>query len=481
VNSLQEDSRDCRGAGGNKGLRPIWMKNIAAVRCPFMIAWAAIGILLTVTMTVESVLAQASTPSRALSSAAETVLPAVIAVTIPNQATSGDSDVREEDLEESPLEDVLQNFFGELLREPPRRTVAAGIIIDATGLALTTAHGLREVTDVEAATVGGVIHKATIVGRDEKTDLAVLRLEGAGPFPFVPLGDSDGVRVGDWVIAISIPYGLGATVTAGIVSATPRHRARAAVEELFQTDAATYVDSAGSPLVNASGEVIGLSTVITRVDFGISFAIPSNVAKAISLQLVRTGRVPRAHLGVRVQPLTPGLTAAFGVGQRRGLLVADVSAGGTGQDGQLRLGDVLLAFNGQELETPYDLERALRSSLPGQMAALAVWRDRHERTIRVTLATERQEPLWTRTISTLPFAVRPITPELGVAVARVDPGPVSEAGLRAGDVIREINHHPIRTIADISQVVNTVRAGDWLAILVQRGRTALYVAVTAAR
>lgn len=439
------------------------------------------GILVALMVLAQPAGAQPSRPPSTLSPAAQTVIPAVITVTIPNDQAATHSEFRpERPLGDSALEDLFRNLFGELLVDLPRQTIATGVILDPTGLALTSAHGLRRLSDIEAVTADGVAHKATVVGVDEKTDLAVLRLSGAGSFPFVPFGNSDEVRVGDWVIAIGSPFGLGLTVTAGIISATPRSRGQAAIEELFRTDAATYPDSAGGPLVTTTGEVVGFSTVMTGADFGIGFAIPSNMAKTIYAQLVRSGKVTRASLGIQVQRLTPGLAAAFGLRRERGLLITEVSANANGVTTPLRPGDVVLEINGQELSRPYDLDRALRGVNPGQTAALAVWRSRRERAMRVAVGVEGKEPAWTRTIPMLPFAVRPITPELGVAIARVDPGsPTADGGLRVGDVLREINQHRIRTITDVAQVANTVRPGEWVAVLVQRGRTAVYVAVTA--
>ena len=209
-----------------------------------------------------------------------------------------------------------------------RQAVATGVILDPDGLVITSAHAVAGAGDIEAIMADGVSRKATVVGLDRKTDVAVLRLRGPGPFPHARLGDSDAVRVGDWVLAIGSPYGLGATVTRGIISAMPRARPRAVVDDLLQTDAATFLDSVGGPLVNARGEVIGFTTVLTLHDFGISFALPSNAARKIVAQLAREGAVARGSLDVRFQGLTPGLGRALGLPDAAGLLIADINPQG---------------------------------------------------------------------------------------------------------------------------------------------------------
>ena len=210
----------------------------------------------------------------------------------------------------------------------------------------------------------GVSRKATVVGLDRKTDVAVLRIRGTGPFPHARLGDSDAMRVGDWVLAIGSPYGLGATVTRGIISSMPRARPRAVVDDLLQTDATTFLDSVGGPLVNARGEVIGFTTVLTLHDFGISFALPSNAARTIVAQLARDGGVARGSLDARFQGLTPGLGRALGLSDAAGLLIAELSPQGTAAKAGVRQGDVVTRLDGRPVEIPYDAEHVLRTSAP---------------------------------------------------------------------------------------------------------------------
>lgn len=302
-----------------------------------------VGGALLVVLLLAGPLAAGPAPE-ALGPAARAVLPAVVTITIPSDP--GRSDLAEEG---TPGAELFHDLFGEVRRGAPRQPIAVGVILHPAGLVLTAAHAVSEDIDIEATTADGLTRKAAVVGLDRKTDLAVLRLSGPGPFAHAALGDSDAVRVGDRVVAIGAPYGLGATVTAGIISATPRLRAGARVDDLFQTDAATFVDGAGGPLVNVRGEVIGFTTVFTTSDFGISFALPSNPARRIFARLVREGEVARGSLDARVQLLTPGLARAFGVPER---------------------------LNQQPVRTIGDFERLVDGVRPGDRIAILVQRGR---------------------------------------------------------------------------------------------------------
>jgi serine protease Do len=290
--------------------------------------------------------------------------------------------------------------------------------------------------------------------------------------------------VGDWVAAVGAPYGLGATVTAGIISATARPRAMSAVDDLLQTDAVTFPDSAGGPLLDARGRVVGITTILTGQDFGISFAMPANAARRVFAQLAREGRVARGTLDARVQRLTAGLVRAFSIPELSGVIVSEVSARGAAATAGLRAGDVLVALEGKPLDSPYAVERALRDSRPGQVASVTYWRKGQVQVSPVKLGRESDEapapPFSSPIAIRLQFEVRAITPELGVVVAHVRrSGAPAEARVRAGDVIRELNGQPVRTIADFDRLARAVKPGEWVGLLVQRGRVPVYVAVEA--
>lgn len=413
-----------------------------------------------------------------LASLARLALPAVVTITVPDESGPDLSD------HDGPPAEVLYELFGGGLLKGRRQAVAAGVILDPDGLVITSAHAVAGAGDIEATAADGVSRKATVVGLDRKTDVAVLRLRGTGPFPHARLGDSDEVRVGDWVLAIGSPYGLGATVTRGIISAMPRARPRAVVDDLLQTDAATFRDSVGGPLVNARGEVIGFTTVLTLHDFGISFALPSNAARKIVAQLVRAGAVTRGSLDARFQGLTAGLGRALRQPDAAGLLIADINPEGAAAKAGFRQGDVVTKLDGRPVDVPYDVEHVLRTSSPAQTIELTYRRRGRILVSRVSLGKEVEpspaRPLSSRPAAMLRFDARALTPEMGVVVALVRRDrPAAEPGLRVGDIIREINQEPIRTMADFERLVDAVKPGDWLALLVQRGQAAVYVAVEA--
>ena len=410
---------------------------------------------------------------------ARAVLPSIVSVT---GATDADSERPSVD---RMVGDVFRDLFGDDAATG-RQPVAAGVILDASGLVLTSAHAVVGVEGLEAVTADGIRHGVTLVGSDRKTGVAVIRLAGPGPFAPATFADSDAVHVGDLVLAFGSPYGLGPTVTAGIVGATPRPRPTGAIDELFQTDAATFPAGAGGALVNGRGEVIGLATMLTSDPFGITFAMPANRARKVAAELVRSGEVARGAIDARLQPVTPGLARALRLPEAVGVVITEVAPRGAAANGGLRPGDVVTRLFGQRVETPYDIDRVLRDSAPGQTMELDYWRQGQRYVSRMTLAREADSllarPFAGRAAALLRAEVRALTPEMGVVVSHVRPdGGASQAGLRAGDIIREVNQQPVRTMGDFQRLVDGVKPGDWLAFLVQRGRVPVYVAVEARR
>ena len=379
--------------------------------------------------------------------------------------------------------DRFFDFFGQPPERMPRRGLGSGVIIDPSGIALTNAHVIANATQIEVVLLDGSRHRATVVGADRTTDLAVLRLETTNGqrFPYLPLGDSSQVQVGDWVIAVGSPFGLQATVTSGIVSAKARQIGAGPFDDFLQTDAAVNPGNSGGPLVNMRGEVIGINTAIVRGGSGIGFAIPASMAKRIATELLTTGKVTRGWLGVSLQPLTPDLAASFGVEDGKGALIAEVVPDSPAAQAGLRAGDVVTGIDGQTVDSPSDLARTVGLSSPGDEAALTVWRDGQEQTVRVKLHEAPGE----RQAAVLGLQVRPVTPEVaaelglrspdGVLVVAVDSGgPAEEAGLRRGDVIVEVNRQPVKTLADFERLT---RDAERVALRVQRGDSSLYVAL----
>jgi len=422
---------------------------------------------------------------------AEAIKPAVINITTVSKVPLGRTP-----FEEFFGEEFFRRFFGDLPERIPQRSLGSGVIVDPSGIALTNAHVVERATEIEALTLDGRKYKARIVGMDKKTDLAVLRLENGGPFPYARLGDSDKVQVGDWVIAVGSPFGLQATVTAGIISAKARQIGQGPFDDFLQTDAAINPGNSGGPLVNMQGEVIGINTAIVAGGSGIGFAIPSNMAKKIYTELLTKGKVTRGWLGVSIQPLTQELAKSFGARDTKGVLISDVVADSPAQRAGLQPGDIVLEFDGKKVETPADLQRAVGLTSPGHTARLKIWRDQAEKTLQVRVgeAPEEREARATGRAgrSLLGMEVRPITPEVarqlnlrsteGVVVTRVDDdGPAAEAGIQRGDVIREVNRQRVRTLADYERLTKDIKEGDRVTVLLQRGPMSLYVAFTVGR
>jgi serine protease Do len=420
---------------------------------------------------------------------AEAIKPAVININTLTRGSAGRTP-----FEEFFGEEFFRRFFGEAPERIPQRSLGSGVIVDPTGIALTNAHVVERATDIEVITLDGHKHKAKVTGIDKKTDLAVLKLDDSkGPFPAARLGDSDKIQVGDWVIAVGSPFGLQATVTAGIISAKARHLNQGPFDDFLQTDAAINPGNSGGPLVNMSGEVVGINTAIVAGGSGIGFAIPSNMARRIYTELVAKGKVTRGWLGVSIQPLTPELAKSFGAKDDKGVLISDVVPDSPAARGGFQPGDILVEFEGKRMEGPADLQRAVGLKSPGATAKVRVLRDRGEKTLEVRIGEAPDEreasPRQGRGRSLLGLDVRPITPEIarqlnlrsteGVVVARIDESSAAaEAGVQPRDVIREINRQRIRNMTDFDRLTKDVKEGDRLTVLLQRGPTSLYVAFT---
>ena len=396
-------------------------------------------------------------------------------------------------------EEFLRRFFGEP-RERIQRSLGTGVIVDPSGIALTNAHVVEGASEIEVVTVEGKKFKAKVVGADAKSDLAVLRLQNSGRFPAARLGDSDNVEVGDWVLAIGSPFGLEQTVTAGIISAKGRVIGQGPFDDFLQTDAAINPGNSGGPLVNMAGEVIGINTAIlsrTGGSVGIGFAIPINLAKKIYTELITRGKVARGWLGVSVQPLTSDLARSFGAKEESGVLVADVVEGSPAQKGGLQSGDIIMEFDGKKIATPSDLQRAVGLTQPAKAVKVRLFRDRAERTIEVQIGEAPDEPQAREGApaegkTLLGLDVKPVTPEIarqlglksveGVVVAAVEAGaPADVAGVQPGDIIREVNRKRVRGLADFERLVRSLKEGDRVMLLLQRGTAALFVAFTIGR
>jgi serine protease Do len=435
-------------------------------------------------------------PSGSFAQVAESVAPAVVNI---NTVTRGA--VGRTPIEEFFGDEFFRRFFGEAPEsQRVQRSLGSGVIVDPSGIVLTNAHVVERATEIEVTTAEGKKHKAKVVGTDRKTDLAVLRLQGSGaPYPAATLGDSDKLKVGDWVLAIGSPFGLQQTVTAGIISAKGRSIGQGPFDDFIQTDAAINPGNSGGPLVNMSGEVIGInSAILSRSggNVGIGFSIPSNMAKRIYTELVAKGKVTRGWLGVSIQPLTPELAKGFGLKEPSGVLISDVVQDSPASKAGLLAGDIIVEFDGKKVDSPQDLQKVVATAPPGKGVPVKVWREKAQKTLEITIGETPDDNVALKSSnkgrSLLGLDVRPITPDIarqlnlkgleGVVVFGVEEeSPAAEAGLQRGDVIREVNRQRVRSLQDFERATKGLKEGDRITILLQRGQQSLYVAFSIAR
>ncbi|MBY6264240.1 DegQ family serine endoprotease [Azospirillum sp. 412522] len=389
----------------------------------------------------------------------------------------------------------------------PSMALGSGFIIDPSGLIVTNNHVVSDAAEIAVTLHDGTKLPAKLVGSDAPTDLALLKVESAKPLAATHWGDSESVEVGDWVVAIGNPFGLGGSVTAGILSARARDIQQGPYDEYLQTDAAINRGNSGGPLYDASGAVIGINTAIyspTGGSVGIGFAIPSSLAKPIIDQLKDGGKVRRGWLGVQVQRVTPDIAESLGVDGTGGALVTSISPDSPAASAGLRQGDVITAFNGDPLEQMRQLPRLVASTEIGRTVPMTLLRGGKEQSIQVTVGELRDEPQQLamsgssgaprsaqpeESKSALGLKLAPLTPGLretfsigedvdGLVVTEVDrDSAASQRGLDLGDVIVEAGQEPVVTAADLeSRIAKAKEQGrKTLLMLVSRGGDLRYV------
>jgi serine protease Do len=484
-----------------RGGRALKRLNGLLLATVLVLASAAVGAMSVAAMDGAGVAASAQQTSYADTVAR--VTPAVVTV----RATR-----RAREAQQFPFADdpTLREFFGDRFRQQaPRseerveRGLGSGVVVTADGYILTNHHVVDGAQEITVELNDGRVLKAKVVGSDPPSDLAVLKVEASG-LPVLPLGDSDKVRVGDVVLAVGNPLGIGQTVTSGIISAKSRRTGLSdgSFEDFIQTDAPINRGNSGGALVNASGELIGINSQILSPSggsIGIGFAIPANMAKNVMDQLVQTGRVRRGMLGVNIQAVTSDLASSFRLTQVRGALVSGVQAGGPADRAGVKRGDVITAINGAPVADSNALRNMVARTLPGTAVTLTISRDGREQQIPLTLGelpVEREtassgEGGGTRGAAStgrLGVGVEPLTPALaqrfnlktgtqGLVVTEVDPaGPAAEAGIQEGDVIEEVNRQPARTAADLQAALRQTGTSPAL-LLVNRGGDSLFLTV----
>ena len=384
-------------------------------------------------------------------------------------------------------------------------SLGSGFIIDPTGYIVTNNHVIDGADEITVTLTDNTTLKAKLVGKDDRVDLALLKVESDKPLQAVSFGDSDVERVGDWVLAIGNPFGLGGSVTAGIVSARGRDIRQGPYDDFIQTDAAINRGNSGGPLFNMNGEVIGINTAIyspSGGSVGIGFSVPSNLAKSVVMQLREYGRARRGWLGVRIQQVTPDIAESLGLKKTQGALVAGVNDGGPADKANIHSGDIILKFNGHEVDEMRALPRIVAETAVGKTVPVLVWRDGKEITLQSPvgeLPDEVQQasvdtgkaPAKNPEISGLGARVAPITDELrdqfklqadqkGVVVTDVSPdGPAAARGLKPGDVIVEVQQEPVSSPEDVTKQLQKYKKQNrkTVLMLIQSGEGMRWVPV----
>ncbi|MCC2634102.1 MAG: peptidase [Ramlibacter sp.] len=374
-------------------------------------------------------------------------------------------------------------------RNTPVHGMGSGFIVGADGVILTNAHVVRDATEVMVKLTDRREFRAKVLGSDAKTDVAVLKIE-ASNLPTVTLGSTDSLRAGEWVLAIGAPFGFENTVTAGVVSAKGRSLPDDSSVPFIQTDVAVNPGNSGGPLFNARGEVIGINSQIYSQSGGyqgVSFAIPIEVANRIKDQIVRTGRVEHARLGVSVQEVNQSLADSFGLDRPEGALVASVEKGSAADRAGLKPGDVIRSANGRVIVSSGDLPALVGLAAPGERIAMEVWRQGK----KVQLTAELGRADATATAAAVPrggdegrlgLALRPLDPQermqsgLGAGVVVQDVGgPAEAAGVEAGDVVLAVNGTPVTSVEEVKAAVEKSKKS--VALLIQRGDEKIFVPI----
>lgn len=392
--------------------------------------------------------------------------------------------------ERNPGEEFFKKFFGEPEREIPMTSLGSGFLISPDGYIVTNSHVVKNAKDISVKLWDGRTFKARIIGIDDATDIAVLKIDGNN-FPYLKFGDSNELKVGDWVIAIGNPFGLGHTVTVGVVSAKGRSLGITRYEDFIQTDAAINPGNSGGPLINIKGEVVGINTAILNpsgmsVYAGIGFAIPSSLAKSIVPTLIEKGKIDRAWLGVYIQEVTPEIAKQLGLSEAKGALVSEVVPGSPADKAGIKRGDVIIEFDGKQIENYKQLPLMVSLSPINKRVNVKVLRDGKTLSFDITLAKmpeeealaqrqPQQEQKQQEGIELKQFGLVIQDSPDGPRVVAVEPGsPAQMAGIAPGDIIVEVNRKSVKSSAEIAQILKDQKSALFL---INRGGRTLFVAI----
>jgi serine protease Do len=399
--------------------------------------------------------------------------------------------------EEDPFNEFWKRFFGGPLPRGPQRqrSLGSGFIIDADGSILTNNHVVENATKILVKLSGDEQdYEAKVVGRDAKTDIAVIKINTKTNLTAANFGDSDRLEVGEWVMAIGNPFGLDGTVTSGIVSAKGRHNiTQGPYDNFIQTDASINPGNSGGPLINLRGEVIGINTAIfsrSGGNIGIGFAIPINLVKELLPQLRGKGKVTRGYLGVLIQKVTPEIAESLGMDKGYGALVANVSKEGPAEKAGVKVGDVIVEFDGQPVKDSGDLPIIVARTAVDKKVRMKVLRDKKEIVLNVAIGELKDQEV----VASAPekgelgLTVQRLTPQMaeslglekseGVVVTAVEPASAAEeAGIRRGDVILEVDRRTVRNLDDYKKAIAGIAKGRGVLFLVRRGESTLFLAL----
>jgi serine protease Do len=415
----------------------------------------------------------------------------------------------------SPLDQFFQDFFGENGGPggpngltPPIASLGSGFIIDPSGLIVTNNHVIANAEQITVTLSDNTSLQARVVGRDPVSDLALLKVDAKTPLPAATWGDSAKTRVGDWVLAIGNPFGLGGTVTSGIISATARDIHSGPYDDFLQTDASINRGNSGGPMFNLAGQVIGINTAIyspSGGSIGIGFAIPSSAARPIIDQLEATGKVERGWIGARIQPVTDGLAAAVGLDKSRGAMIAAIDPASPAAQAKLEPGDVILAYDGKPIERSRQLPLLVAGTPPDKTVKLSIWRERKQREVTLKVAAldqdhppppqpEVEKPKPPPSVDALGLKLAKLTADLrkqfslpdaakGVVITEVPANSAAATqGLRPGDLVVALGRAPVATPEEVQQraAAATKAGAKDLLVRVERDGNTRFVALPAA-
>ena len=390
-----------------------------------------------------------------------------------------------------PFQDFFDRFFDEQLPQSrAQKSLGSGFVISADGFILTNNHVVDGADEIKVKFDNGKELKGELKGSDAKLDLALIKVTSADKLPVAPLGNSDAIEVGEWVMAIGNPFGLSETVTAGIVSAKGRVIGSGPYDDFIQTDASINPGNSGGPLFNAKGEVVGINTAIIAGGQGIGFAIPVNMAKSIIPQLRDKGKVTRGWIGVSIQPVTKDLADSFGLAGEKGALVSEVLPESPAEKGGIKSGDIITAFDGKEIKEMNDLPRLVAATVTGRSVAVTVIRDGKEEALTLVIEKMKDgdEDFSAETQDKLGLTVKDLTKELAASLRSKDSAGVvvtdvkmdslaMNVGIQRGDILKEVNGTKITKVEDYEKALAAAKKDKVLRLLIKHGESSRYVAI----